>query len=93
MGRRSPESTRRTGRGSGSPWTSSSWRHELPEYWAYGLYYGQDGRGRSPVGDPVADADIDFATLPVRPAPPKDSPFWTVDERELKVLGELAESP
>ncbi|MFF8934997.1 hypothetical protein ACF08O_09790 [Streptomyces paradoxus] len=52
--------------------------HELPEYWAYGLYYGPDGRGRSPVGDRVADADIDFTMLPVRPAPPKDSPFWTV---------------
>ncbi|GAA2949716.1 MULTISPECIES: hypothetical protein [Streptomyces] len=65
--------------------------HELPEYWAYGLYYGQDGRGRTPVGDPVVDADIDFTTLPVRPAPPKDSPFWTVEE--LKVLSEPAEGP
>ncbi|MGX5213243.1 hypothetical protein ACWKT3_31885 [Streptomyces violaceus] len=65
--------------------------HELPEYWAYGLYYGQDGRGRSPVGDPVVDGDIDFTALPVRPAPPKDSPFWTVEE--LKVLSEPAEGP
>ncbi|MEW2807688.1 hypothetical protein AB0929_11320 [Streptomyces massasporeus] len=63
--------------------------HELPEYWAYGLYYGQDARGRSPV----ADADIAFATLPVRPAPPRDSPFWTVQEQELKAVGEPAESP
>jgi hypothetical protein len=65
--------------------------HELPEYWAYGLYYGPDSRGRSPVGDPVADADIDFTALPVRPAPPKDSPFWTVEEPE--VLSEPAEGP
>jgi hypothetical protein len=65
--------------------------HELPEYWAYGLYYGPDSRGRSPVGDPTADADIDFTALPVRPAPPKDSPFWTVEEPE--VLSEPAEGP
>ncbi|MGI5368003.1 hypothetical protein [Streptomyces iakyrus] len=65
--------------------------HELPEYWAYGLYYGSDSRGRSPVGEPVADADIDFTALPVRPAPPKDSPFWTVVEPE--VLSEPGEGP
>ncbi|MGI5427978.1 hypothetical protein [Streptomyces sp. CA-179760] len=55
--------------------------HELPEYWAYGLYYGPDPDApfRSPVGDPVADAGIDLGRLPVRPAPPKDSPFWTVE--------------
>lgn len=65
--------------------------HELPESWACGLYYGLDGRGGSPVGDPGADADIDFTTLPVRPAPPKDSPFWTVGE--LQVLSEPVEGP
>ncbi|MFI6852261.1 hypothetical protein [Streptomyces sp. NPDC050416] len=54
--------------------------HELPEYWAYGTYYSPDHRYRLPVGDPLADADIDFSTLPVRPAPPKDSPFWTLEE-------------
>jgi hypothetical protein len=54
--------------------------HEMPEYWAYGAYYRADLRGRLPVGDPVADADVDFDTLTVRPAPPKESPFWTVEE-------------
>jgi hypothetical protein len=54
--------------------------HELPEYWAYGTYYSPDHRHRLPVGDPLADADIDFSTLPVRPTPPKDSPFWTLEE-------------
>lgn len=54
--------------------------HELPEYWAYGAYYSSDHRDRLPTGDPDADADIDFSTLPVRPAPPKDSPFWTLEE-------------
>jgi hypothetical protein len=29
---------------------------------------------------PDADADTDFGTRPVRPAPPKDSPFWTPEE-------------
>jgi hypothetical protein len=54
--------------------------HELPEYWAYGTYYSRDHRDRHPIGDPTADADIDFGTHPVRPAPPKDSPFWTLEE-------------
>ncbi|MFH9062189.1 hypothetical protein ACH4GM_13345 [Streptomyces coeruleorubidus] len=52
--------------------------HELPEYWAYAVYYAPDSRHRLPIGDPTADADIDFSTHPVRPAPPKDSPFWTL---------------
>ncbi|GAA2527105.1 hypothetical protein GCM10010423_21590 [Streptomyces levis] len=52
--------------------------HELPEYWAYAVYYAPDSRGRLPVGSPTADADIDFGAHPVRPAPPKDSPFWTL---------------
>jgi hypothetical protein len=54
--------------------------HELPEYWAYGVYYGPDSQHRLPIGDPNADADIDFSTHPARPAPPKDSPFWTLEE-------------
>ncbi|MFC9127138.1 hypothetical protein ACFT4A_09870 [Streptomyces sp. NPDC057099] len=54
--------------------------HELPEYWAYGVYYGPDDQHRVPKGCPTADADIDFSTHPVRPAPPKDSPFWTLEE-------------
>ena len=54
--------------------------HELPEYWAYGTYYSPDHRDRVPIGDPTADAGIDFGTHPVRPAPPKHSPFWTLEE-------------
>ncbi|MFF9807073.1 hypothetical protein ACF1G5_18480 [Streptomyces coeruleorubidus] len=52
--------------------------HELPEYWAYAVYYAPDSQHRLPIGDPTADADLDFSTHPVRPAPPKDSPFWTL---------------
>ncbi|GGV72515.1 hypothetical protein GCM10010277_85510 [Streptomyces longisporoflavus] len=51
--------------------------HELPEFWAYGLYYKPDAKGRLPTGDTDADADIDFTALERRPAPPKDSPTWT----------------
>lgn len=54
--------------------------HREPEYWAYGVYYGPDDQHRLPTGDPNADADIDFSTHPVRPAPPKDSPFWTLEQ-------------
>ncbi|MEU9569527.1 hypothetical protein AB0D62_06495 [Streptomyces massasporeus] len=54
--------------------------HELPEFWAYGAYYRPDRQGRLPVGDPVADTGINLSALPVRPAPPKGSPFWTVGE-------------
>lgn len=54
--------------------------HELPEFWAYGAYYRPDDGGRLPTGDPGADADVDFSRLRVRPAPPMDSPFWTVEE-------------
>ncbi|MFF7310437.1 hypothetical protein [Streptomyces sp. NPDC008137] len=54
--------------------------HELPECWAYGVYYGPDEQHRVPMGSPTADADIDLSTHPVRPAPPKDSPFWTLEE-------------
>jgi hypothetical protein len=52
--------------------------HEFPEYWAYGLYYFPDGEGRLPTGDEEDDEDIDFAQLDVRPAPPTDTPFWTL---------------
>ncbi|MEU6610685.1 hypothetical protein ABZ922_37610 [Streptomyces shenzhenensis] len=52
--------------------------HELPEFWAYGVYYYPDDNGRLPVGDVLADADIDFARLRVRPAPPEGSRFWTL---------------
>lgn len=62
--------------------------HEVAEYWAFGAYYRPDHRGRLPVGDPVLDADIDYGTLSVRPAPPKGSPFWTLEE-----LSESAEDP
>ncbi|MFD8227872.1 hypothetical protein ACFV16_27355 [Streptomyces massasporeus] len=68
------------GAGEMAGWGVDIMGHELPEYWAYGTYYTQDRRNRLPVGDPVADADIDFSTHPVRPAPPKDSPFWTLEE-------------
>jgi hypothetical protein len=35
---------------------------------------------RRPDADADADADTDFGTRPVRPAPPKDSPFCTLEE-------------
>ncbi|MHC3473751.1 hypothetical protein ACYF6T_34360 [Streptomyces sp. 7R007] len=54
--------------------------HEFPEFWAYGAYYLPDADDRLPTGDADADADIDFTRLPIRPAPPKDSPFWTLEE-------------
>lgn len=54
--------------------------HEPPEFWALGLYYLPDDQDRLPTGDPDDDADIDFATLQVRSAPPKDSPVWTLKD-------------
>ncbi len=54
--------------------------HREAEYWAYGVYYAPDDQHRLPTGSPTADADIDFSTHPVRPAPPKESPFWTLEE-------------
>lgn len=54
--------------------------HEMPEYWALAVYYAPDAQDRLPTGDPTADADIDFTRLPVHPAPPKDSPCWTLME-------------
>ncbi|MFE6163321.1 hypothetical protein ACFQ7F_30910 [Streptomyces sp. NPDC056486] len=56
--------------------------HELPEYWAYGLYYRRNADGRLPTGDEEADAGIDFTALERRPAPPKDSPAWTLPSEE-----------
>ncbi|WP_409470223.1 hypothetical protein [Streptomyces sp. HC307] len=52
--------------------------HEMPEYWAYGTYYLPDDQGRLPIGGSVADRDIDFERLQVRPAPPRPSRFWTI---------------
>ncbi|CAL9525092.1 hypothetical protein [Streptomyces sp. enrichment culture] len=54
--------------------------HELPEFWAYGAYYSPDDQDRLPTGDPHADEGIDFSRLPVRPAPPENSPCWTVGD-------------
>ncbi|MGW7383478.1 hypothetical protein [Streptomyces sp. NPDC054794] len=56
--------------------------HEFPEFWAYGAYYLADDQGRLPIGDPDVDAYIDFAKLPIRPAPPKGSPCWTLGETD-----------
>lgn len=60
-----------------SPWPDLMC-HELPEYWAYGLYYFPDGDGRLPTGDEDDDEGIDVGQLAVRPALPADSPFWTL---------------
>ncbi|MGA5893955.1 hypothetical protein [Streptomyces venetus] len=68
------------GAGERAAWGVDIMGHELPSYWAYGTYYGPDPQGRVPVGDPAADVDIDFSAHPVWPAPPKDSPFWTLEE-------------
>jgi hypothetical protein len=46
--------------------------HELPEYWAYGLYFKSEN-GRLPYGGP----DEDLSEWEVRPAPPRGSRFWT----------------
>ncbi|MFD4477414.1 hypothetical protein ACFWPU_15060 [Streptomyces sp. NPDC058471] len=51
--------------------------HEMPEFWAYGLYYKPDAQGRRPTGDEESDAVIDFTALERWPAPPPDSPAWT----------------
>lgn len=52
--------------------------HEFPEFWAHGVYYYPDERGRLPTGDVHADAVIDFTRLRVRPLPPQDSSVWTL---------------
>ncbi|MDT0320228.1 hypothetical protein [Streptomyces millisiae] len=43
--------------------------HELPEHWAYGLYYGDV---------PYWDEEADRSTWTARPAPDPASPSWTV---------------
>ncbi|MFI6487662.1 hypothetical protein [Streptomyces sp. NPDC050564] len=52
--------------------------HELPEFWAYGVYYQAEGDARLPCGDEGADAMVDFTRLKVRPAPPQSSAVWTL---------------
>ncbi|MEV2253076.1 hypothetical protein AB0I94_21275 [Streptomyces sp. NPDC050147] len=52
--------------------------HEFPEFWAYGLYYKHDVNLRLPTGDEEADAAIDIPSLERWPAPPEDSPAWTL---------------
>lgn len=42
--------------------------HELPEFWAWGLYYG----------DVPRDKTADRSSWTPRPAPARDSGFWTV---------------
>ncbi|MEU3849732.1 hypothetical protein [Streptomyces sp. NPDC029554] len=49
--------------------------HEEPEYWAYGLYF-QAKDGVVPRGEDGAD----LAQWEKRPAPPKTSHVWTLDE-------------
>lgn len=53
--------------------------HELPEFWAYRLYFEprQDGRPL-PSGD--ADEEIDLSDWEIRPAPPRGSRYWTLNE-------------
>ncbi|MHA5050162.1 hypothetical protein [Streptomyces sp. SD15] len=46
--------------------------HELPEYWAYGLYF-KPNACRLPDDDP----DTDLSMREVRPAPPDGSAAWT----------------
>ncbi|WRZ91196.1 hypothetical protein OHB54_20215 [Streptomyces sp. NBC_01007] len=51
--------------------------HEMPEFWAYHLYFKPTPDARPlPSGDP--DVDGDLSDWEVRPAPPKDSPCWTL---------------
>ncbi|MFF3583247.1 hypothetical protein [Streptomyces mirabilis] len=47
---------------------------ELPEYWAYVLYFKPDA-GRLPDDD----LDTDLSAREVRPAPPAGSPAWTLE--------------
>ncbi|MFJ8792801.1 hypothetical protein [Streptomyces sp. NPDC102462] len=54
--------------------------HEFPEFWSYGLCYYPDPSGRLPTGDEDDDANFDFTRLTIRPTPPKNSPFWTLEE-------------
>ncbi|MFD4477416.1 hypothetical protein ACFWPU_15070 [Streptomyces sp. NPDC058471] len=50
--------------------------HEMPEFWAYGIYFLPDEEGRQPSGD--ENEDVDLSAFEIRPAPPKDSAAWTV---------------
>ncbi|MDT0266884.1 hypothetical protein RM844_11335 [Streptomyces sp. DSM 44915] len=43
--------------------------HELPEFWGWGLYYGDV---------PYWDEHADRSQWRVRPAPPRDSVSWTL---------------
>ncbi|MDT0307401.1 hypothetical protein RM780_10545 [Streptomyces sp. DSM 44917] len=43
--------------------------HELPEHWAFGLYYGDV---------PYWEESADRSSWTPRPAPPRDSESWTV---------------
>ena len=52
--------------------------HELPEFWAYRLYFEPDSRGVLPSGSPESDGDL--RAWAVRPAPPRDSAAWTLTE-------------
>ena len=49
--------------------------HEFPEFWAYRLYF-EPQQWRTPHGDP----EEDLSGWNVRPAPPKDSRFWTISD-------------
>ncbi|TLS45928.1 hypothetical protein FE633_12280 [Streptomyces montanus] len=53
--------------------------HEMPEFWAYHLYFKptQDARPL-PSGDPNVDGDL--SEWEIRPLPPKDSPVWTLQD-------------
>ncbi|MFF3616050.1 hypothetical protein [Streptomyces sp. NPDC002580] len=52
--------------------------HELPEFWAYHLYFEPDSRGLLPSASPGSEDDLGAWT--VRPAPPRDSAAWTLAE-------------
>ncbi|MFF7596392.1 hypothetical protein [Streptomyces mirabilis] len=48
--------------------------HELPGYWAYGLYF-KPHAGRLPDDDPGTNLPV----REVRPAPLTGSPAWTLE--------------
>ncbi|MEU3740556.1 hypothetical protein AB0E78_26270 [Streptomyces sp. NPDC032198] len=50
--------------------------HEMPEFWACGIYFLPDEEGRQPSGD--GNEDVDLSAFEIRPAPPKDSAAWTL---------------
>ncbi|WP_240436349.1 hypothetical protein [Streptomyces sporangiiformans] len=53
--------------------------HELPEYWAFGVYFlPHADASRLPYGD--EDLDGDLSKWEVRPAPPREWPVWTLEE-------------